>query len=381
MDNVDNFPKTVKRMRHATNIVTGGAADTALPRAESAAAYAPTQLRRLGRVPVELSLLGFGGTATGRFAADFADADATGILDAAWTRGLRYFDTSPFYGLGLSELRMGAFLRQRPRDDFILSTKVGRLLSAGGTLPPQRPESLPFRYRFDYSYDGTLRSVEDSLQRLGLARIDLLILHDISPRWHGDALEARYAEAMTGALRALVELREQGVVRAIGVGINDVDICSRCLADGDFDFFMLAGRLTMLDHSGLPDLLDACTRRGVAILAAAPFNSGILATGAVAEARYFYAPANAELLERTRALEAICRKHAIPLGAAALQFVLAHPAVTSVVPSFRSLAEFDEVCRWLETPVPALLWRELQAAGLLRWSPATANAPQPGATR
>lgn len=337
--------------------------------------YGPAQSRTLGRAALDLSLLGFGGTATGRLVPDFSEADAAAILEAAWARGMRYFDTSPFYGLGLSELRMGTFLRHRPRDTFVLSTKVGRLLSPDTGTAPQRPESLPFAARFDYSYGGTMRSVEDSLQRLGLARIDLLILHDISPRWHGDALETRYAEAMTGAQRALTDLRAQGVVRAIGVGVNDVDVCSRCLVDGDFDFFMLAGRLTLLDHTGLPGLLDACAARGVAVLAAAPFNSGILATGAVPDARFFYAPADDELMNRTRAIEAICRAHAIPLGAAALQFALGHAAVTSIVPSFRSLAEFAQVCGWLETPIPPALWQELHAAGLVQWMPmATAVA-------
>jgi D-threo-aldose 1-dehydrogenase len=332
--------------------------------------YGPAQVRPLGRTGLDLSLLGFGGTATGRLVPDFSEADAAAILDAAWARGMRYFDTSPFYGLGLSEHRMGAFLRHQPRDTFLLSTKVGRLLSPDTGTAPQRPESLPFEVRFDYSYGGTMRSFEDSLQRLGLARIDLLILHDISPRWHGAALEARYAEAMTGAQRALTDLRAQGVVRAIGVGVNDVDVCSRCLVDSDFDFFMLAGRLTLLDHTGLPALLNACTARGVAVLSAAPFNSGILATGAVPGARYFYAPAEAGLLDRTRAIEAICRNHSIPLGAAALQFALGHAAVTSIVPSFRSVAEFVEVCAWMETPIPLALWQELHAAGLLQWTPA-----------
>ncbi len=327
--------------------------------------------RRLGRTSVDLSVLGFGGTATGRLVSGFTEADAAAILDAAWVRGLRYFDTSPFYGLGLSEHRMGAYLRHQPRDAFVLSSKVGRLLRPGMGTAISRPESLPFEARFDYSYDGTMRSVEDSLQRLGMARIDLLILHDLSPRWHGDALDARYAEAMAGAHRALVALRAQGVVRAIGVGVNDVAICDRCLADGDFDFFMLAGRLTLLDHTGLPGLVDACAQRGVAVLSAAPFNSGILATGAVPAARYFYAPADAGLMDRTRAIEAICRDHGIPLGAAALQFALAHPGVTSVVPSFRTLAEFAEVHAWMETPVPSGLWGDLRNAGLLQWHDAS----------
>lgn len=315
-----------------------------------------------------LSVLGFGGTAAGWLGDGATEASVAAILEAAWVRGLRYFDTAPFYGRGLSEHRMGAFLRHCPRDAFVLSTKVGRLLAP---LPAGAPpaETLPFTARFDYSYDATMRSVEDSLQRLGLARMDMLIVHDLSARWHGDALDRRFAEAMTGAQRALCDLRAQGVVRAIGVGVNDVEVCLRCLEAGDFDFFMLAGRLTLLDHSGAATLLPACAARGVAVLAAAPFNSGILATGAVAGSRYFYAPAGPDIVARTNAIEAVGREYDVALGAAAVQFALGHDAVASVVPSFRSSAEFAEVCEWLATPIPPAYWEALRHAGLVTWHP------------
>jgi D-threo-aldose 1-dehydrogenase len=318
---------------------------------------------------VAVSLLGYGASAAGVLEPGEDEGAHARIMGDAWARGLRYFDTSPWYGRGLSEHRLGAFLRHRPREACVVSTKVGRLLTplpAGADKPAT---TLPFAGRFDYSYDATLRSVEDSLQRLGLARVDLLILHDLSPRWHGADLAQRYAEAMGGAHRALVALREQGLVRAIGVGVNDVTVCERCLADGDFDFFMLAGRLTLLDHAGAAGLLEACVARGVGVLAAAPYNSGILATGATASARYFYQTAPPDIVERTRALQAHCEAHGVPLGAAALQFALDHPAVVGVVPSYATPQQLAQACDWLATPIPSALWDTLLAAGLLHWHP------------
>lgn len=337
----------------------------------STAGFDPAARRPLGRSGVAVSLLGYGASAAGVLEPGEDEGAHARIMGDAWARGLRYFDTSPWYGRGLSEHRLGAFLRHRPREACVVSTKVGRLLTplpAGADKPAA---TLPFAGRFDYSYDATLRSVEDSLQRLGLARVDLLILHDLSPRWHGADLAQRYAEAMGGAHRALVALREQGVVRAIGVGVNDVTVCERCLADGDFDFFMLAGRLTLLDHAGAAGLLEACVARGVGVLAAAPYNSGILATGATASARYFYQTAPPDIVERTRALQAHCEAHGVPLGAAALQFALGHPAVVGVVPSYATPQQLAQACDWLATPIPPALWDTLLAAGLLHWHPGT----------
>ncbi|MEO8855710.1 MAG: aldo/keto reductase [Burkholderiaceae bacterium] len=326
-------------------------------------------MRPLGRSGLALSVLGFGGTALGKWDRAADEAAAVATLPAAWERGLRYYDTSPWYGRGLSEHRVGTFLRRQPRDQYVLSTKVGRLLSPlprGATLPA---DSLPFSARFDYSYDATLRSVEDSLQRLGLAQLDMLILHDLSPRWQGDALDAQFAIAMDGAQRALCDLRSAGTVKAIGVGVNDVAVCQRCLEAGDFDFFMLAGRMTLLDHRGALPLLDACLQRDVAVLAAAPFNSGILATGATDAARYFYEAASPDVMARTRAMQAVCGEHGVPLGAAALQFALGHAAVTSVVPSFASERELDEICDWLAWPIAPAFWKTLFDAGHLAWYP------------
>jgi D-threo-aldose 1-dehydrogenase len=324
--------------------------------------------RALPRGGVALSTLGFGGTATGKFEGA-GEAEAAATLEAAWTSGLRYYDTAPWYGRGLAELRMGAALRHRPRDAFVLSTKVGRLLAPLPRDAPCAPGEPQFGARFDYSYAGTLRSFEDSLQRLGLARVDLLILHDLSLRWHGKALDARFAEPMDGAQRALIEMRAAGVVRAIGVGVNDVAVCHRCLAAGNFDFFMLAGRLTLLDHRDGVGLLDACQARGVTVLAAAPFNSGILATGATPGAQFFYAAPPSEIAARTVAIAAVCREFGVPMGAAAVQFALGHDAVASVVSSFADPAQLAEVRAWLALSIPAGLWRALREAGLIDWQP------------
>lgn len=333
------------------------------------AGFDAASTRVLGRSGVAVSLLGYGGSAAGVLVPGEDEGAHARIMEDAWARGLRYFDTSPWYGRGLSEHRLGAFLRHRPRDGYVLSTKVGRLLAPLPAGAQTLAATLPFSARFDYSHDATMRSVEDSLQRLGLAHVDLLILHDLSPRWHGSRLEERYAEAMRGAHRALVALREQGVVRAIGVGVNDVAVCERCLADGDFDFFMLAGRLTLLDHAGAAGLLDACAARGVALLAAAPYNSGILATGPTASARYFYEAAPQDIVSRTSAIQARCEAHGVPLGAAALQFALGHPAVASVVPGFATARQLAQACDWLATPIPPALWETLCADGLLQGLP------------
>ncbi len=329
----------------------------------------PFAARTLGRTGLRVSQLGFGCSTMGVLRSGEDEATATAALASAWRSGVRYFDTSPWYGRGLSEHRTGAFLRHVPRADYLLSSKVGRLLSP---LPPDATlpaDTLPFGARFDYSYDATLRSLEHSLQRLGLSHIDMLILHDLSPRWHGEALDEQFGIAMDGAQRALCELRAQGVVKAIGVGVNDADVCLRCLYAGDFDFFMLAGRLTLLDHVAALPLLTACAQRGVSVLAAAPFNSGILATGASASARFLYAPAPPEITARTRAIAAVCGAHGVPLGAAAIQFALGHTAVASVVASFENAQQYAQACAWLATPIPPGCWHALRDAGLVGWHP------------
>ena len=323
--------------------------------------------RALGRNPLRVSALGLGCGPFGNLLAEVGDDALRAATAAARGAGVTYFDTAPFYGHGLSEHRIGECLRGVPRDSFVLSTKVGRLLRpdpAAATLGPFA-STLPFATVFDYSYDGAMRSVEDSLQRLGLARIDIVHIHDVNRKWQGEHLERRYAESMKGAYRALDELRAAGAIRAIGVGVNDPDVLVRYAADGDFDCFMLAGRYTLIDTTALPQLLPLCERKRIGILLAAPLSSGILATGAVAGAKHWYADAPPEILERVRRLEAVCARHRIPLLAAALQFSLAHPAMTSVVVGMRSVREVTDAAAALRCVIPADFWRELGHEKLL----------------
>jgi D-threo-aldose 1-dehydrogenase len=305
--------------------------------------------------------MGFGGGSLHPIAGERAAAD---LLLAAYERGFRYFDTAPLYATGLAEHWFGAALRQRPRDQFVLSTKIGRILRprCGTPAPADR---LAFEYTYDYSYDGTLRSLDDSLQRLGLCRVDLALIHDVNPRWQGEDYERRFGEAMEGAYPALDALREQGVVRAIGVGVKGADVCLRFARAGRFDYFMLAGGYTLLEHAALDDLLPHCERDNIGVIVASPFNSGILATGAKPGATFFYTEAPQEVIERVQRLERACARHRVPLGAAALQFTLAHPAVVCAVCGYRNLDEVETNLRWLEWRIPAALWDELREQRLI----------------
>jgi D-threo-aldose 1-dehydrogenase len=323
------------------------------------------------RTAVDWPTLGFGGGSA--FVGATGEVESAALLDHAWSRGFRYFDTAPFYGHGLSEHRYGAGLRQHPRDAFMLSTKVGRMLRPNPDAPPSR-SALPFDVVYDYSYDGVMRSIEDSLQRLGLARIDIAYLHDVNPKWHGDDYERRFAEAIDGGYRALDRLRSDGVIRAVGVGVKDWDVCLRFAQAADFDCFMLAGGYTLLEQASMEAFLPYCFAHGVDVVLASPFNSGILASGVSENATYFYAPAPPSIVERVRQLSAICARHAVPLGAVALQFPLAHPAIVSVVAGYRSIAEIDLNLRWLAWPVPRALWEELRDERLL---PVDAPVPSP----
>jgi D-threo-aldose 1-dehydrogenase len=331
------------------------------------AALDPIARRRFPRRDVAVSQLGCGMLPFGSAAASDTDAALNGAFDAMHARGLRYFDTAPMYGSGLSEHRVGACLRRVDRRDVVLSTKVGRLLDpvGGGTAAGASSGQYPFEIRYDYSYDGTMRSLEHSLQRLGTNAIDIVLIHDVNKRWQGDMLEQRYAEAMAGAHRALVELRDAGAIKAFGVGVNDWSILMRFAADGDFDCFMLAGRYTLLDHTALDTFLPDCERRRIAVLMAAPFNSGILATGATAGATFFYQPADAPIVERTRRIEAVCARHGVALAAAALQFPLGHPAVASVVTGMRTAAEVEANLAHVAAPIPPAFWDELKRERLV----------------
>ena len=336
------------------------------------------QTKALGRTGLPLTVLGFGGTGLGNLYAAMSERDAIATLDAAYGAGIRYFDTAPLYGHGLSELRTGGGLRRFSDPAVKLSTKVGWRLKPAFGQPTGAGlfEQITAFSRFnDYSYDGVMRSFEDSLNRLGTDRVDILLIHDADRRNQGDRFPEAFRAVMDGAYRALLSLREQKLVQAIGCGLNEWESCEEFAEAGDFDCFLLAGRYTLLHQESLRSFLPLCERRGIGIILGGPFNSGILASGAVKDAWFHYAPASEEILRRVAAMDSLCRGHGIPLKAAALQFPLHHPCVATVIPGMRSAAEVEENVAMLLTPIPQDLWRDLKAAGLIDDS---APTPNPG---
>jgi D-threo-aldose 1-dehydrogenase len=330
--------------------------------------FDPTHTRALGRKALKLSCLGFGTAALGGLFRATSEQDAGAALHHAFALGLRYFDTAPQYGHGLAEHRLGTALRSVDRTSFVLSTKVGKLLRSrhdGRLCDGLFVGALPFDVVFDYSYDGTMRSIEDSCQRLGISRIDLIFIHDVNRKYHGADVDIRFHEAMTGAYRALDRLRSEGIIQAFGVGMNDWDISMRFAEAGDFDCFMLAGRYTLLNWTALGSFLPMCQRRQIGVLLASPLNSGILAGGSRGASFYDYAPAPEDIVEKVRQIEAICGRHNVPLAAAALQFPLLHPTIASVVVGMRSVAEVDANAALMRAAIPHDLWDELKNEGLL----------------
>lgn len=306
--------------------------------------------------------LGLGGAPLGNLYSPVDDDSAQRTIEEAWQQGLRYFDTAPLYGHGLSEQRLGRVLQKKPRDSFVLSTKVGRLLRADAAAPPERDgyvQGLPLAPHFDYGYDGTMRSIEESLERLGLARIDIALIHDIDRHTHGEQQATRFREAMQGAYRALERLRGEGVVGAIGIGVNEWQVCRDALAAGDFDCMMLAGRYTLLDMSAAGELVPLCVARKVRLILAGVFNSGILASGATPNARFDYRPATPAERERVLRIARICAGFGVPLPAAALQFALACPCAVAVVVGARSPGEVAQSVACSQVPIPAALWQAL----------------------
>ncbi len=295
-------------------------------------------------------------------------------IEQAHAHGVRVFDTSPHYGNGLAESRMGAGLRRAPRDDIIVSTKIGRVMDPfhspvavdRDVYSPGFAGGFPHAPRFDYSYDGTMRSVEQSLLRLGLNRIDILLIHDCDVWTHG-ATDApiRFKEAMDGAYRALDRLRSEKTVAAIGFGINEADTCVKFARAGDFDVAMMAGRYSLLIQNGLAEFLPLALEKNIGVMLAGVFNSGILATGAVPGAKFEYAPAPADIMDKVARIEAICIRHGTTLRRAALQFAMAHPAVVSVVLGAVAPAEIESNVADASHEVPAALWSDLKTAGLL----------------
>ncbi|MDQ6793365.1 MAG: aldo/keto reductase [Chloroflexota bacterium] len=342
-------------------------------------AFDPTERVAIGTTALRPTRLGFGTAEIGGLYRAVADEDAVALVGHAWDAGVRYFDTAPLYGYGNAERRLGLALRDRPRDDFVLSSKVGRLLVPIDEIPPdadidpQRMNGVddasyagtpPVRVVFDYSRDGVLRSVEASLARLGLDRIDILYIHDPDDHWQA---------AIEGAYPALHGLREQGVVGAIGAGMNQAEMLARFAREGDFDVFLVAGRYSLLDQAALPELLPLCVEKGIAVAAGGAMNSGLLADPKPG-ARFNYAPASAELVARAQRIRAVCERHGVPIKAAAIQFALAHPAVVSLVAGVRTVEHFDDYPRYLATPIPDDLWRELRTEGLIH-----PDAPVPAA--
>ncbi len=323
---------------------------------------APVETRRIGHTALRVTTIGLGSATLGNQRAGVAVEEAKAIVHAAWAAGIRYVDTAPYYGVGKAERCIGDAMRGVPRDDWVLSTKVGRLLRP--RLRPARPDDhpMPFEPIFDYSYDGIMRSFEDSLQRLGLARIDILFVHDIGAMQHGGAAHPELMRTLRGSgYRALESLRGGGVVQAIGIGVNEREVLLEALEWGVWDAFLLAGRYTLLEQQPIADLLPKCVETGTSIVIGGPLNSGILA----GRDTWNYAAAPPEIVVRVNAIRAVCDSHGVPLAAAALQFPLAHPAVAAIIPGPRSTDEFLANLGLLRHPIPAALWTDLRQAGLL----------------
>ncbi len=344
----------------------------------------PQHRKEIGRTGLKVTQLGFGGGTLGDPNEITTDAQAMATLDAAYDAGIRYFDTAPWYGNTKSEHRLGQFLRTKPRDSFAISTKVGRVYTRPADVADFQANSpwakrwlggLPFDLRFDYSYEGILRSYEDSLNRLGLPRVDCLAIHDLDPR-HRLSMDGMMAglKQLThdGGYRALDELRSSGEIRAIGAGINMVDLIPLFLERFEMDYFLVASPYTLLHQPVLDRDLALCVESDVSVVLGGVFASGILATGPKEGALYRYEPADAEIRGRVGKIADLCAGHGVPLAAAALQFPLHHPAVATVIPGANHPDQVTENLNNFQADIPAALWRDLKSKGYLR-----ADAPTP----
>ncbi len=323
-----------------------------------------TDTVEIGRTGLRVSRLGLGGVALSGAppATDpqqtTPENEAVAIIQRSLALGLHYLDTAPLYGVGESEKRYGQALRGQARGNYVLSTKVGRVLD------PVAPGSTQLQWSFDFSAQGVRRSFASSLERLGLEQVDILYIHDP---------DAHYQQALTEALPVLQELRAQGRVKAIGAGMNQWEMELQFARTGQCDCFLLAGRYTLLDQTALPEFLPYCAERHISVVAGGPYNSGILAVGPRAGATFNYRAASADMLDKARRIHEVCERYQVPLKAAALQFILAHPAIASVIPGARSVAEVEDNVRMVEFPIPPALWTALKQAGLI-----AAAAPTPG---
>ena len=333
-----------------------------------------TFVSRAGR-EIPFTPIGFGSAPLGNYLRPLSEEDCDATLEAAWQAGMRYFDTAPFYGFGLSEQRIGRLLKKVDRDDYVISTKVGRLFEP---CAPEDVNSLFFRntpqlrFYYDYSYDGVMRSYEESLGRLGVDRVDILYVHDVCAFAHGgrEGSERAIQDLLKqGGWKALAELRDSGDVAAIGAGVNEWQPCARLLELADPDLFLLAGRYTLLEQEPIDFLFPQCAEKGAAIVVGGPYNSGVLA----GQSTYNYADIPREIAERVDAIGGLCKKHDVPMAAAALQFVLAHPLVMTVIPGGQNVTETEQNAAMAEVDIPAAFWEDLRESGLIH-----ARAPTPG---
>jgi D-threo-aldose 1-dehydrogenase len=331
--------------------------------------------KRLFKAPsgaeITFTELGFGSAPIGNLYKAISEDMAQSTLNAAWDAGTRYFDTAPLYGLGLSETRLNHFLRDKKRRDYVLSTKIGRLLEVCPS--DQRTGFGKFfntpnrREIFDYSYDAVMRSLEFSLERLGVDSIDIVFAHDLDIFTHGsdEKRNAYVTSFLKGGYKALTKLRDDKVIKAIGAGVNEWQVCETLAKAGDFDLFLLAGRYTLLEQQALNSFLPLCEKRGLGIVLGGPYNSGILATGSKKGAFYNYDPAPKDILDRVRKIESVCMSHGTKLVEAALRFPLHHPSVVSVVPGAVSPQQVAMNVETLSAKIPKALWKDLKAQGLM----------------
>ena len=333
--------------------------------------------RRVGKTTLDLPVFGFGAAHLGELYSKVDEAQSQATLNAAWDAGVRFYDTAPWYGRGLSEHRLGGLLRTKPRGEFLINTKVGRILKR-----PADPATfstapwtggLPFEVVFDYTYGGIMRAYEDALQRLALNTVDSLVIHDLDTMYHTPDQVPGYLRQLTGGgMKALTELKANGHIKAIGVGNNISGNLDDMLGEIDVDFAIVAMPYTLLDQSVLNTSMANCQRRGVSVVIGAPFASGILVTGSGAGAKYAYGAASPEVQAKVRGIEAVCAAHRVGMPAAALQFVLAHPAVVSVIPGSAKPEEVTQNVASLVAPIPAAFWADLRSEGLI-----AADAPVP----
>jgi D-threo-aldose 1-dehydrogenase len=333
-------------------------------------------MRQVGSTTLHLPPLGLGVAHLGGMYGTVPGDQARATLQAAWDGGYRFFDTAPWYGRGKSEHRLGAFLMDQPREDFIVTTKVGRVLHrpANPATFDQSPwpGGLGFEVEFSYTYDAVMRAYEQSLMRLALTRIDALLIHDPDPVAHGDQFDLRMAELESGGIRALEELKSSGQIKAIGMGLNTLEALEHCANRVPLDFLIVAMPYTLLDQSALGAMNDLA-RRGISVIIGAPYASGILVTGPVPGARYRYEPAPPDVMDKAAAIQTVCAAHGVSLPSAALHFALAHPAVVSTIPGAARPEEATATLAAYAAPPPASLWADLRTKGLI-----TAEAPTPG---